>query len=124
MFVYSVVEQPYKIPHYAALLRDLYEPSPALSTEEENGSSSTNDVSLGRQILDDYWKGFQAYLDKHAWREVRFCVSIEVLYSSSRPPLMICYLLSGAFLCTSHCSWGYLPPVSVEPLTIIHCRPR
>jgi nuclear cap-binding protein subunit 1 len=31
--------------------------------------------SLGRQILEDFWKGFQSYLDKLAWREARLCVS-------------------------------------------------
>ncbi|THH13322.1 hypothetical protein EW146_g6881 [Bondarzewia mesenterica] len=68
----GVVEQPYKIPYYAALLRSLYEPSPP--TPEEDGSMSNESPSLGRQILDDLWKGFQAYLDKLAWREVRLCV--------------------------------------------------
>ena len=37
---FSVTEQPFKIPHYAALLRMLYdEPNP----------------SLGKQVLDDFW---------------------------------------------------------------------
>ncbi|EIN10194.1 hypothetical protein PUNSTDRAFT_43188 [Punctularia strigosozonata HHB-11173 SS5] len=58
-FRIGVTEQPFKIPHYAALLRMLYdEPNP----------------SLGKQVLDDFWKGFQAFLDKLAWRETRLCV--------------------------------------------------
>ncbi len=63
----SVTEQPFKIPYYAALLRLLHD-RPA--TE---GAST----SLGRQILEDFWKGFQAFLDKQAWRETRLCVSTD-----------------------------------------------
>jgi nuclear cap-binding protein subunit 1 len=62
----SVTEQPYKIPFYAALLRSLYSaPDPAQS----------DSPVLGRLILEDFWKGFQGYLDKVAWRETRLCVS-------------------------------------------------
>jgi hypothetical protein len=28
-------------------------------------------------VLDDFWKGFQAYLDKLAWRETRLCVRFD-----------------------------------------------
>lgn len=70
-----MTEQPYKIPYYAALLRLLHDP-----TEGENAESSTSS-SLGKQVLEDFWKGFQGYLDKLAWRDVRLCVSIV-----SRPP--------------------------------------
>ncbi|TFK83265.1 cap binding protein 80-PB [Polyporus arcularius HHB13444] len=63
-FRIGVTEQPFKIPYYAALLRLLHD-RPA--TE---GAST----SLGRQILEDFWKGFQAFLDKQAWRETRLCV--------------------------------------------------
>ncbi|KAG1739921.1 MIF4G like-domain-containing protein [Suillus paluster] len=63
-----VIEQPYKIPYYAALLRLLHDP-----TEGENAESSTSS-SLGKQVLEDFWKGFQGYLDKLAWREVRLCI--------------------------------------------------
>lgn len=61
-----VTEQPYKIPFYAALLRLLHEP--------ENTSVPPNTPSLGKQILEDFWKGFQAFVDKLAWREARLCV--------------------------------------------------
>lgn len=61
-----MTEQPYKIPFYTALLRSLYDvPDPAQS----------DSPVLGRLILEDFWKGFQGYLDKVAWRETRLCVS-------------------------------------------------
>jgi nuclear cap-binding protein subunit 1 len=63
-----VTEQPYKIPYYAALLRLLHDP--ASKVEDTEGPS------FGKQILEDFWKGFQAFLDKLAWREARLCVSI------------------------------------------------
>ncbi len=59
--LFRVTEQPYKIPYYAALLRLLH--------EQPDG-----EPSLGRQILEDIWKGFQTYVDQLAWRETRFCV--------------------------------------------------
>ncbi|KAF8632011.1 hypothetical protein AX17_004954 [Amanita inopinata Kibby_2008] len=59
----SVTEQPYKIPYNTALIRLLH--------EQPEGSDVP---SLGRQILEDFWKGFQSYLDKLAWREARFCI--------------------------------------------------
>ncbi|KAJ7666528.1 MIF4G like-domain-containing protein [Mycena rosella] len=68
-FRIAVTEQPYKIPHYAALLRRLHDSD---STEET--PPTTDDASLGKQILEDFWKGFQAYLDKLAWRETRLCI--------------------------------------------------
>ncbi|EAU80570.1 cap binding protein 80-PB [Coprinopsis cinerea okayama7 len=64
-FRISVTEQPYKIPHYATLLRVLH----------NKGDTPTEDeVPLGRLILEDFWKGFQGYVDKLAWREVRLCI--------------------------------------------------
>lgn len=63
-FWYSVTEEPYKIPHYAAVVRAL---------DEYPGSDT--DTLLGKQVLDDFYKGFQGFLDKLAWREVRLCVS-------------------------------------------------
>lgn len=68
-----MTEQPYKIPYYAALLRLLYDP-------ETQPEGFTQGSSLGKQILEDFWKGFQAYLDKLAWREARLCVSSTVRY--------------------------------------------
>lgn len=62
----AVTEQPFKIPYYAALTRLLHDrPVPG----EESSATS-----LGRQILEDFWKGFQAYLDKLSWRDTRLCV--------------------------------------------------
>ncbi|KAF7969405.1 hypothetical protein HWV62_27397 [Athelia sp. TMB] len=63
----AVTEQPFKIPYYAALLRLLHDPNPDPTSIEEG-------PSLGKQILEDFWKGFQAFLDKLAWREARLCV--------------------------------------------------
>ncbi|KAJ3570164.1 hypothetical protein NP233_g4582 [Leucocoprinus birnbaumii] len=64
-FRISVTEQPYKIPFYTALLRNLYNtPDPAQSDAPV----------LGRLILEDFWRGFQGYLDKVAWRETRLCI--------------------------------------------------
>lgn len=64
--MFSVTEQPYKIPYYAALLRLLHNPS-ELSIPDEQ--------PLGRLVLEDFWKGFQSYLDKLSWRDTRLCVS-------------------------------------------------
>jgi hypothetical protein len=65
--IYRVTEQPYKIPFYAAVLRHLYEPT---------GVEETPPV--GRMILEEFAKGFRAFLDKLAWRETRLCVSDEL----------------------------------------------
>ncbi|KAF8075867.1 armadillo-type protein [Lyophyllum atratum] len=65
-FRLGVTEQPYKIPYYAALIRLLHDPQP--DSEEKEGPP------LGRLVLEDFWKGFQAYLDKLAWRETRLCI--------------------------------------------------
>ncbi|KAI0366193.1 cap binding protein 80-PB [Pilatotrama ljubarskyi] len=65
-FRIGVTEQPYKIPYYAALLRLLHDrPTP---------DAAPGSPSIGRQVLEDFWKGFQAFLDKQAWRETRLCV--------------------------------------------------
>ena len=67
-----MTEQPFKIPHYAALICLLHDrPAP--------GQEETESASLGRQILEDYWKGFQTYLDKLSWRDIRLCVSAHLL---------------------------------------------
>ncbi|KAL5508487.1 CBC1 [Sanghuangporus vaninii] len=78
-FRIGVTEEPYKIPYYAALLRGL-----------DDGAEGNTDTMLGKQVLDDFWKGFQGYLDKLAWREVRLCVhffahlaSAQVISASS-----------------------------------------
>ena len=67
---YRVTEQPHKTPYYAALLKILHEPPPP-----EIASGFPEGVSLGRSLLEDFWKGFQGYLDQLAWREIRLCVS-------------------------------------------------
>ncbi|CAL1699455.1 unnamed protein product [Somion occarium] len=69
-FRIAVTEQPFKIPYYAALLRELYDPV------EDVDESSTASPTLGRQILDDFWKGFQASLDKLAWRDMRLSIHL------------------------------------------------
>ena len=62
----SVTEQPFKVPYYAALLRLLH--------DRPVGDAAPGSPSFGRQVLEDFWKGFQAFLDKQAWRETRLCV--------------------------------------------------
>ncbi|KAF9558221.1 hypothetical protein CPC08DRAFT_743399 [Agrocybe pediades] len=64
-FRIGVTEQPYKIPFYAALLRLLHNPSEI---------AIPGDSPLGRLVLEDFWKGFQSYLDKVEWRETRLCI--------------------------------------------------
>ncbi|KAG6375040.1 MIF4G like-domain-containing protein [Boletus reticuloceps] len=70
---HSVTEQPYKIPFYAALLRLLHDPAPS-EAETVQASSSSLLPSLGKLVLEDFWKGFQSYLDKLAWRDIRLCI--------------------------------------------------
>lgn len=69
-----MTEQPYKIPFYAALLLLLHQPQEDL--EGGDVSSSSDMTPIGKLILEDFWKGFQAFLDQQAWRELRLCVSI------------------------------------------------
>lgn len=63
----SVTEEPFKIPYYAALLRLLHD-------KGEEDVAEGDGPTLGRQILEDFWKGVQAYMDKQAWKETRSCV--------------------------------------------------
>ena len=60
----SVTEEPYKTPYYANIIKAL-----------DDGNEGLDAELLGKVVLDDFWKGFQAYLDKLSWREVRLCVS-------------------------------------------------
>ncbi|KAH9843775.1 MIF4G like-domain-containing protein [Rhodofomes roseus] len=69
-FRIGVTEQPFKIPYYAALLRLLHDP-PA---EAEENPPTDGSPTLGKQVLEDFWKGFQTFLDKLAWREIRLCI--------------------------------------------------
>ncbi|TFK74356.1 hypothetical protein BDN72DRAFT_886358 [Pluteus cervinus] len=83
-FRLSVTEQPYKIPFYAALLRRLHD-------------SPEGDPPIGRQILEDFWKGFQAFLDRQAWRETRLCIQFFAHCTMARlisPDSMIALLQS------------------------------
>ncbi|KAF8583944.1 hypothetical protein K439DRAFT_1411525 [Ramaria rubella] len=70
-FRVGVTEQPYKIPFYAALLLLLHQPSESSATEDDTLSELT---PIGKLILEDYWRGFQSFLDKQAWRELRLCI--------------------------------------------------
>ncbi|TBU61259.1 MIF4G like-domain-containing protein [Dichomitus squalens] len=63
-FRIGVTEQPFKIPYYAALLRLLY----------DRAASEEATEPLGRLVLDDFWKAFREFIEKHAWREMRLCV--------------------------------------------------
>lgn len=65
-----MTEQPYKVPYYATLVRLLHNRS-ELSLPVEQ--------PIGRLILEEFWKGFQYYLDKVAWRETRLCVRSFIL---------------------------------------------
>lgn len=66
---FRVTEQPFKIPYYATVLRLLHD------TEDDAEATDVEVSALGKQVLEDYWKGFQAFLDKLAWREIRLSVS-------------------------------------------------
>ncbi|KAJ3864570.1 MIF4G like-domain-containing protein [Lentinula novae-zelandiae] len=68
-FHIGVTEQPYKIPFYAALLRLLHN-----NPSKGGDSIGADEISLGKQILEEFWKGFQAYVDKLMWRETRLCI--------------------------------------------------
>ncbi|KAH9938689.1 armadillo-type protein [Fomitopsis serialis] len=78
-FRIGVTEQPFKIPYYAALLRLLHDqPEDA----EENPPAEAS-PPLGKQS----WRileGFQAFLDKLAWREIRLCSLKSRRFNSSR----------------------------------------
>ncbi|KAH8074940.1 MIF4G like-domain-containing protein [Cristinia sonorae] len=63
----GVTQQPYKIPYYATLLR-------LLSTTSVSEETTLQGQELGKQMLEDFWKGFQGFLDRLAWREIRHCV--------------------------------------------------
>jgi nuclear cap-binding protein subunit 1 len=76
-FWFRVTEQPYRIPFYATLL--YYLSIPTSNEDAGAGEENTTKPPLGRLILDDFWKGFQAYLDKLAWRETRLCVRLTLL---------------------------------------------
>lgn len=111
---YSVTEQPQKIPYYAALLKILHEPPPP-----EIASDFPEGVSLGRSLLEDFWKGFQGYLDQLAWREIRLCVSsfLSVIIIPLNNPGPIDPILRA-----SHHSKYHLTPVYDFVASIVHGR--
>ena len=100
-----VTEQPYKIPFYAALLYHLSIPASDINHAdggEENGPPGLTKPSLGRLVLDDFWKGFQAYLDKLAWRETRLCVRAQNLSLPSHI-ILTRFLNTDSLLRSSNC---------------------
>jgi len=84
---FRVTEHPYKIPFYAALLYYLSIPT----SNEDAGANEENTAKLplGRLILDDFWKGFQAYLDKLAWRETHLCMRFHYFILPAPRPLTL-----------------------------------
>lgn len=68
----SVTEQPYKLSYYATLIRLLHNKSIVVPEEHP----------IGRLILEEFWRGFQSYLDQVAWRETRLCVSLFVSFTT------------------------------------------
>ena len=94
-----MTEQPFKIPYYAALLRLLYD-RPASEEASE---------PLGRLVLDDFWKAFREFMEKHAWREMRLCVgSLQYFRDQTRA-----YVSTGPFLCPLDCRTSDLSEVDV-----------
>ncbi|KZV85661.1 hypothetical protein EXIGLDRAFT_725587 [Exidia glandulosa HHB12029] len=74
-FRIAVSQLPFKAPYYAALLARLYAPRPKPETAEQNGDAPPEDPPrLGRLVLEDYWKGFQTWLDKLSWPELRLSI--------------------------------------------------
>ncbi|KIJ26031.1 hypothetical protein M422DRAFT_272943 [Sphaerobolus stellatus SS14] len=72
-FRISVTEEPFKTPYYAALLVLLHQPIPETPVEDEQ-EPAVELTPIGRPVLEDFWKGFQAFLDNQAWRELRLCI--------------------------------------------------
>ncbi|KDQ07778.1 hypothetical protein BOTBODRAFT_70220 [Botryobasidium botryosum FD-172 SS1] len=71
-FRIGVTEQPYKIPYYSSLLALLFAPEDPAPDAQDGPSTSSEHVA--RVVLDDFFKGFQAFLDRLAWRELRLCI--------------------------------------------------
>jgi hypothetical protein len=105
-----VTEQPYKIPFYAALIRRLY---------RHVGEADDTKPTLGQQILDDFWKGFQAYLDKLAWRETRYCVRSCNISQLSSDPFRS---LTDSFLCPPNSRRTHKPRVHGVTTPVIYFR--
>jgi hypothetical protein len=115
-----VTEQPYKIPFYAALLYHLSIPTSDI--KEEDGPAGFTKPSLGRLILDDFWKGFQAYLDKLAWRETRLCVRSR---TTSSPHITLnSFSKTDSLLFSFDRHQPHLTSIDAWTLTVIHRSPR
>jgi hypothetical protein len=112
LYLSRVTEQPYKIPYYAALLRLLHDPQIKAETTESS--------SLGKQILEDFWKGFQAFLDKLAWREARLCVSIDRLHVC---PMSLTPRTDTFLRASDNCPSHFARVLDLPP-AIIHDRSR
>ncbi|KAI0074461.1 hypothetical protein K474DRAFT_1765807 [Panus rudis PR-1116 ss-1] len=69
-FRVAVTEQPYKIPYYATLIRQTYDPPP------ESETTTGAPPPIGRQMLEDFWKAFQGSLDKLLWRDMRLSIHL------------------------------------------------
>ncbi|KAG8903476.1 hypothetical protein FRC01_009183, partial [Tulasnella sp. 417] len=63
-------EQPYKIPLYAALVAFLS----ASPGEESDEDADTGAQVAVRVVLEDFVKGFQAYVDELKWLQMRLCI--------------------------------------------------
>ncbi|KAG9043672.1 hypothetical protein FS837_009258 [Tulasnella sp. UAMH 9824] len=63
-------EQPYKIPLYAALVAFLS----ASPGEESDDDADTGAQVAVRVVLEDFVKGFQAYVDELKWLQMRLCI--------------------------------------------------
>ncbi|KAG8935874.1 hypothetical protein FRC02_005873 [Tulasnella sp. 418] len=80
-FRLGVTEQPYKIPFYAGVLSHLH--NEALNSSIDPEASGDNALATGvnesdlhvgvKAVIEDIIKGFQGYLDKLAWRELKLC---------------------------------------------------
>ena len=104
-----MTEQPYKIPFYAALLRLLHNPSEL---------SIPDDQPFGRLVLEDFWKGFQSYLDKLSWRDTRLCVSVFRMPNDISP-----YNFTDPLLCTFDSGKAYLNGVNARTFAVLHSGP-
>jgi len=82
-----VTEEPFKTPYYAALLVLLHQPIPETVAEDDQPAAETEPI--GKPVLEDFWKGFQGFLDNQSWRELR--LSVRPLLSFISPPLTVIF---------------------------------
>lgn len=90
------------------------------ASNEDAGASeeNTTKLPLGRLILDDFWKGFQAYLDKLAWRETRLCVRLH--YSILPAPRSLTLLQTDSFFRASNRREPHIGPVYAWTFAVIY----